>query len=248
MGLEQIKKNEAHLWYGQPDRISDPCLLRRYRELFTEDEREKIDQYHFAKDRHASLVTRAMVRCLLSRYVAVEPSDWRFRSNRYGRPEIAKPGHAGTLRFNIAHTKGMIVVLISKNREVGVDVECLSYLGPCLEIADRYFSPSEVETLRSLPSSEQALRFIEYWTLKESFIKARGMGLAIPLDEFSFRIEKKPRDKIDIRFAPSLEDNPARWQFSLDAIGEKHIVATAIERRSDERLQLLRREMVPLVD
>ena len=190
--------------------ISDPSLLQRYRELLTEDEREKVNRYHFAKDRHASLVTRAMVRSLLSRYVDVEPCDWRFRSNRYGRPEIAEPNHAGTLRFNIAHTKGMIVVLISKNREVGVDVECLPYRGPCLEIANHYFSPSEVEALRSLPSSKHALRFVEYWTLKESFIKARGMGLAIPLDEFSFFIEKKPRLKIDIRFARSLEDSPAR--------------------------------------
>jgi 4'-phosphopantetheinyl transferase len=214
--------------------MSDPRLLRRYRELIAEDEQERIDQYRFAKDRLVSLVAWGMVRCLLSRYAAVEPSDWRFRSNRYGRPEIAKPGHAGTLRFNIAHTEGMIVILISEGREVGVDVESLPYLGPCLEIADRHFSPSEAEQLRSLPSSEQTLRFIEFWTLKESFVKARGMGLALPLDEVSFRIERRPRS--------------ARWQFNLYAIGEKHVAATTIERHSTERLQLLRREMVAAVD
>ena len=140
MGTEEIRENEAHLWYGRPDDISDSILLRRFRELLSEDEREKFERYHFAEDRHSSLITRAMIRCLLSRYAAVEPSDWQDRTNTYGRPEIAKPSHAGKLRFNIAHTKGIIVILICKNRNVGIDVERYPYLGPYQEIADRFFS------------------------------------------------------------------------------------------------------------
>lgn len=248
MALERISENEAHLWYGQPDSVSDPGVLRRYRTLLSADECEKLDRYRFAKDRHVGLLTRAMVRCLLSRYVDVAPSRWRFRTNRYGRPEIATPKRASTLRFNVSHTTGMIVVLISKNRDVGVDVEGLPYLGPCLEIADRFFSPAEVTALRSLPAPEQPLRFIEHWVLKESFIKARGMGLSLPLEDFSFRIPRRPEENIEIRFDPSLEDDPERWQFSLEAIGDKHVVATAIERRLDEKIQLVRREALPLVD
>jgi 4'-phosphopantetheinyl transferase len=243
-GLEQIKKDEAHLWYGRADSTVDPRLLHRYRKILSEDEREKVDRYHFPEDRHAGLLTRAMVRCLLSRYVAVEPSRWKFRTNRYCRPEIAEPKLSSTLRFSVAHTDAVIVVLISKNRDVGVDVECLPYDGPCLQVADQFFSPIEVSTLRSLRSSERALRFIQYWTLKESFIKARGVGLAAPLDEFSFSIEEAPTKRTEIRLDPSLEDDPERWQFNLDDIGEEYIVATAIERRRDEKIHLVRREVL----
>ena len=133
---------------------------------------------------------------------------------------------------------------LSKNRDVGVDVECLPYDGPCLQVADQFYSPIEVSTLRSLRSSERALRFIQYWTLKESFIKARGVGLAAPLDEFSFSIEEAPTKRTEIRLDPSLEDDPERWQFNLDDIGEEYIVATAIERRRDEKIHLVRREVL----
>ena len=248
MALEHIGDNEAHLWYGHPDRVSDPGVLRRYRALLSDDERERLDRYHFPKDRHIGLLTRAMVRCLLSRYCDVAPSRWRFRTNRYGRPEIATPERARSLRFNVAHTTGMVVILISRNREVGVDVEGLPYLGPCLEIADRFFSPAEVTALRALPAPKQPSRFIEHWVLKESFIKARGMGLSLPLADFSFGITGRLDEDIEIRFDSSLEDDPERWQFSLEALGDKHVVATAIERRRDDSIQLVRREALPLDD
>jgi 4'-phosphopantetheinyl transferase len=248
MGLEQLKDNEAHLWWAQPDRVADPCLLRRYRDLLSDEERERIERYHFPKDRHAGLITRAMVRCLLSRYVAVEPSRWRFRANQHGRPEIAEPSIASALRFSIAHTDGMIVVLISKNRDVGVDVECLPYRGPCLEIAERFFSPTEISILRSLDASDRPSEFIKYWTLKESYIKARGTGLSTSLTDFFFRVQENTNGKTGIFLVPPSDDVPERWQFSLDFLGPQFLVATAIERHDAERLNIVRNEISSLSD
>lgn len=244
MGLEPIKTDEAHLWYGRADRAVDPRVLHRYRTLLSQDERQKLDRYRFAKDRDTGLLTRVMVRCLLSRYCTVEPSGWRFQTNPYGRPEIAMPKRARALRFSVAHTRGMIVVFISKNREIGADVESVPYDGPSLQVADRLFSPFEVSDLRSLPARERAARFIQYWTLKEAFLKARGVGLSAPLDEFSFSLDEAPTDGIEIRFDPSFGDDPERWQFDLHDIGEDHLVATAIERRGHERIRLVRREVL----
>ena len=243
MQLERIEANEAHLWYGRPEEISDPGLLRRLEGLLGEDERTRIGRYRFAKDRHVGLVTWGLLRCLLSRYAAIAPADWRFRSNPHGRPEIATPGHAAALRFNIAHTEGMIVVLVAEGREVGVDVESLPYEGPCLEIAHRYFSNSEVAALRSLPPSQRSLRFIELWTLKESFLKALGTGLSIPLDAVSFHLETGPGGAVDASFACPLEDNAGRWWFDLDTIGERHVVSTTVERRRGKGPRLRRREL-----
>jgi len=248
MAPRGIKQDEVHLWIGRPDSISDPRLLRHFRKLLSQDERERLDRYHFAEDRHAGLLTRAMVRCLLSRYAAVTPSHWRFQTNQYGRPEIAEPEFANALRFNVAHTKGMIVVLISKEREVGVDVECLPYHGPCLQLASRFFSAAEVSVLRSLTPAERSLRFIQYWTLKEAFLKARGMGLAAPLNQFAFDIGEDSTKNIEINFDPSLTEDPERWHFRLDTIGENHVVATAIERNFDERIKTLHREMFSVMD
>jgi 4'-phosphopantetheinyl transferase len=142
----------------------------------------------------------------------------------------------------------MIVVLISKNRAVGIDVECLPYRGPCLDIAERFFSPTEVSTLHSLPSSYQPSEFIKYWTLKESYVKARGTGLSISLGDFFFQIHENPKGRIDVCFAPALNDHSERWQFDLHSIGDQYVVATAIERHSAEILYVLRCEMPSLLD
>ena len=211
MQLENFKENEAHVWYAEVDSVSGPGVLRSCEEILSKEEREKAYRYHFSSDQHTALITRAMIRSLLSHYVSVEPSQWRFGFNQYGRPEIAKPEKANNLRFNIAHTSGFIAIVISKNREVGIDVERLPYIGPYIEIASRFFAPSEISMLGCLPPSEQAVRFIEYWTLKESFVKARGMGLVIPLDEFSFQYVETSGKKIEANFSPSLNDSPERW-------------------------------------
>lgn len=238
----RIEDNEAHLWYGQADTVSAPDLLRRYMEILSDEEQEALERHRFSRDRHAELVRRVMVRYLLSRYVAVEPSCWRFRTNNYGRPEIAEPHLGDVLRFSVSHTEGLIVVLISKRRGVGVDVERLPCAGCYMQIANDFFSPAEASHLGSLDPSTRALRFLQLWTLKESYLKARGVGLTAPLDQVSFAIEPSPTRRIEFHVDASLEDDPRRWQFDLEGVGEEYIVATAVERSRDERVLLLTRE------
>ena len=172
---------------------------------------------------------------------------WRFAANEYGRPAIVEPEEARGLSFNLSHTRGLIVCLVARGREVGVDVENRERNGELLKIAHRYFSPSEVEALRALPARDQHERFFVYWTLKESYIKARGMGLAIPLAQFSFEVDE-PKRGIRISFDPRLEDDPARWQFTMLSYGKRHPIAASISSRGDRPARLVVRETVPLVD
>ena len=65
-----------------------------------------MSRFRFEKDRHTSLVTRALVRTVLSRYADVSPGDWRFVANEYGSPEIDEPSEERCLRFNLSHTEG----------------------------------------------------------------------------------------------------------------------------------------------
>ncbi len=245
MELETPLDTEAHLWIARPGEIRDPELLLGYDALLTNDEREKVARFRFEKDRHTSLVTRALVRTVLSRYADVSPGDWRFVANEYGKPEISEPREKRSLRFNLSHTEGLVVCLVGRDRELGVDVEDRTRGGDLLDVADRFFSPFEVKALRTLPPEERMDRFFLYWTLKESYIKARGMGLAISLAAFSFDLDS-PGSGIRILFDPSLEDDPGRWQFSAMGYGRRHAIAVgmALKRRRDVKIVL--REAVPL--
>jgi 4'-phosphopantetheinyl transferase len=238
-------ETEAHLWIARPPLIRDPDLILAYDALLTADERAKVARYRFEKDRHTSLVTRALVRTVLSRYAAVPPGVWRFVANQYGRPEIAEPREARALRFNLSHTEGLVVCLVSRDREVGVDVEDRARGGDLLDVADRFFSPFEVKALRAVPPEAQMDRFFLYWTLKESYIKARGMGLALSLSAFSFDLDS-PGSGVRVLFDPSLEDDPARWQFTAMSYGRRHAIAAGVERSREFDVRIVLRETVPL--
>lgn len=250
MDIDRLPEGEAHLWIVRPEEIRDPALLRRYRSLLSEDERRKCARYRFEKDHHTCLVTRALLRTTLSRYVDVPADAWRFVTNDYGCPAIDEPREARFLRFNLSHTPGLVVCLVARGRDLGVDVEDRTRRGSLLEVADRFFSPFEVTALRGLPPEQQLDRFFLYWTLKESYIKARGMGLAIPLAQFSFELDRDVAVEhgIQARFDPRLEDDPERWQFTVLSYGRRHAIASSLRRRGagEAELRLRLREVVPL--
>jgi len=241
-----ISERNIDLWLAFYHEMADPRQLANMRELLTGDERRQEPRFYFEDDRRRYLVTRAMVRTVLSRYAAVAPSDWVFAANAYGRPEIANrhPDAAG-LCFNISHSRGLIALAVSRHRIVGVDVENLATREVSIGIADRFFSPLEVAELAGIPPERQQDRFFEYWTFKESYIKARGMGLSLPLDKFSFRFphERAVRIAID----PELNDDPGRWIFSQYRPTPEFLLALCVERLDGAAPLLTARKTVPTV-
>jgi 4'-phosphopantetheinyl transferase len=241
-----LGRDEAHLWVTEPEEIEDRNLLLAYERLMTEEERKRRDRFRFEKDRHRYLVTRALVRTVLSKYARVSPASWRFVANEHGRPEIAEPRQVTSLKFNLSHTNQVITCLVAKTRDVGIDVENRERRGRLLDVARRFFSRYEVETLYSLPDPDRLDRFFMYWTLKESYIKAKGLGLSIPLSQFSFDFDSP--QGISIFFDPRLQDEPSHWQFWLFSYGPKHLIASSVQREPGETISLTLRKTVPLQD
>jgi 4'-phosphopantetheinyl transferase len=220
------------------------ALEPSYREIITPDENERMARFVFERDRRQFLITRALVRTMLSRYAAVAPKDWRFITNHFGRPEVLdRPVGVADLRFNLSHTDGLIVCAVTVGREVGVDVENLTR-EVTHDIPGRFFAPREVADLRALPVSDQPRVFFDYWTLKEAYIKARGMGLSLPLSDFAFCL--RPPAVPTITFEPALEDDPATWQFHQASPTPAHRLGLAV-RRTGQDLPIRFREVVPRV-
>ena len=243
--LEAGRSSAIHLWCSFYSELEDEALLREYRTLLTESERQQELRFHFARDRRRYLVTRALVRTVLSRYADVAPAEWTFAVNDYGRPLIANAAAAARqISFNVSHTDSLIILAVAQKHEIGVDVENTRVRAACIDIADRFFAPAEVSALHALPEARQHDRFFEYWTLKESYIKARSMGLSIPLDHFSFDLLE---DDIGLSIHPDQGDRPERWRFWQLEIGPGYLGALCAERVSQEVPSLVVRKMVPLI-
>jgi 4'-phosphopantetheinyl transferase len=177
----------------------------------------------------------------------VAPQDWRFVEDAHGKPQIVNEDSAARrISFNISHTRSLVVLGITCERALGVDTEDVHARNAELGIADHYFAADEVAQLRATPRESQQARFFEYWTLKESYIKARGLGLSLPLEQFAFDLSR-PRG-VRIGFHPPLIDDPARWSFSLWRARGDHYVAICIEHAGRQAPQLSFTKIVPLRD
>lgn len=232
------------VWLVCYDEIADPRLHAEYRALLTDEERGRELNFYFPDDRKCYLVTRALVRLVLSKYLAVAPADWRFDKNSYGRPRIANFGECG-LRFSISHTRGLIALGVTQHRELGVDTENVRTRPMPFEIANRFLARAEIEELSTLPPERRQDRFFEYWTFKESYIKARGMGLSIPLGQFSFHYPGEHTVRIAID--PQLEDTAERWAFWQFRPTAEHLLAVCVEQRNDPLPSLTIRRTIPLL-
>jgi 4'-phosphopantetheinyl transferase len=231
------------LWYYFYEGVGNADLLAAHEALMTPDERERHRSFHFERDRRLFLAARALLRTVLSSYATVAPTDWVFAAGKHGKLRVAYPAVTPRLHFNLANTPGLVVCVVSVAHEsVGVDAERTDREAETVGLAERYFSPLEVRALRALPDTEQPRRFFAYWTLKESYIKARGLGLALPLDRFSFFLDE---GAISIAFDPGLADDPARWCFTLLDAPPRHMIAVGADT-GGAALSLRAAHVVPL--
>jgi 4'-phosphopantetheinyl transferase len=244
MTAGEITAGEVHLWYAFSGRAERTELLESYRSILSADELRRHDRFVFDRDRRRFLISHALVRGVLSSYAAVEPEAWRFVSNEHGKPEIESPRGGPQLRFNLSHTDGLSACAVTLERDVGVDVEMTRRTVSDLEIARRSFAPSEQEELERLPEERRRERFFDYWTLKEAYVKARGTGMSLPLDEFAFRLP--PGEPPAVRFVGGIDDDPRRWRFFQDRPGPHHRTAVAVRCAAGDEIELWIRETVPL--
>lgn len=227
-----LSAREVHVWYVLSDDVSNARVLSRYAAMMSPEERARHDRFVFAKHRHQFVVTRGVVRTLLGRYLAIEPAACAFVANHYGRPAVV-PGPSGRrVEFNVSHTNGLVACAIARVPEVGVDVEDIGRALPGCDIAARYFSATEARTLSDMPHAARTSRFFDYWTLKEAYIKARGMGLSLPLNGFSMHLDDGGPPRIS--FAATIDDDSSSWQFAQFDPTPTHRLAVAVRRHGPD--------------
>ena len=204
-----LSTDEVHVWYVVPERAST-LELQRYDGLLSLEERERNLRFASVDARNRDLVSRALVRTTLSRYTDIDARTWSFRKGQYGRPELAGPVGHPPLRFSLSHAVGLVALAITREADVGLDVEHRNSRAFDINLARKYFASAEVADLESLPADEQPGAFLEYWTLKEAYLKATGAGLSQALDSFAMRRTRPPT----MQFAGPQEGDASEWHFS----------------------------------
>lgn len=144
------------------------------------DERARADRFRFAEHRRRFIVAHAAVRSILATRIGFHPKDIQFAKGSHGKPFLV--GRDFPV-YSLSHSHGMALCAVVESGELGIDVEWCREL-PHADLARRFFSTEEAVALELLPEVERQEGFFHCWTSKEAYIKAKGLGLSLPLDSF----------------------------------------------------------------
>jgi len=223
MTKDTTEPDRIDLWYARLDDFTSQDQAASLR-LLSGPERRRHDAFKVQDARLQYLAGRGLVRTTLSRYRDIAPEQWRFLANRQDRPFIDPQLGIAELHFNLSHTQGLVVCAVGAIEEVGVDVERRDRDAGLDELAPVVLAPVELARFAKLPHEAQPEFFFAHWTLKEAYVKARGMGLSLPVNEICLDITGASPAMC---FTGAIDDDASRWRlWTLRPTGQ-HLVGVA---------------------
>lgn len=181
LGLDVV-----HVWRATLDRPA--AQLERFSASLSDGERVRAGRLLLPVHRNAFVAARGILRELLAGYLGEDAPRLRFVYGPYGKPAL-DPTLGGDLTFNVSHSHGLALVAVARQRRLGIDVERIRAERDWSRIAERFFAPEEVATLRRLLPQQRERAFFVCWTRKEAFLKATGEGIRRSLRSFEVSLE-----------------------------------------------------------
>ena len=220
-----LGSNEVHVWRASLD--EPPPHISGFLHTLAADERKRAERFHFQRDREQFITAHGVLRAILGLYLNRAPESLSFRYSSHGKPALACESGGDALRFNMSHSHGVALYAIARDHEIGIDVEFIRCDLEAEQIAERFFSRGEIATLRALPLSLRKCAFFLCWTRKEAYIKARGEGLSIPLDQFD--VSLIPGEPAALLSTRPDADEALRWSLQELTLASGYVAAVAVE-------------------
>jgi len=221
-------ENTLDLWLAFPEDLAAAGAREACEAILSAEELERARRFRFERHQREFIAEHTLGRMALSRHACLSPEAWRFPTNEYGKP-AAEP-ECG-LRFNLSDSDDLVVCLVARKREVGVDIEVREQAEGIVGVARKAFSAREREQLEALDGEAKLERALALWTLKEAYTKARGMGMALPLREISFVFGGAAGVELAVS-GPEVDEAPERWRFCLLNYAG-HRIAIVAERNAE---------------
>jgi 4'-phosphopantetheinyl transferase len=221
----ELPYNEVHIWQADLDAMDWP--ENRSLGLLSQDEYERAGRFRFARDRNRFMTGRQLLRILLSAYLKTDLMGVSFHYSPNGKPSLGNGHDASEIKFNVSHSDRMALFGFVRRRELGVDIERIERDVGIREIAGRFFSYAEQQAFEQVPAELKQETFFRCWTRKEAFVKAKGNGLSLPLDQFDVSLLPKQSAEL-LRTWPDPEERDRWSMWDLD-VGPGYAGALVVE-------------------
>lgn len=177
-----LSKKEVHIWRADLD--LQIISIQKFHQTLSTDERARAERFRFEQDRKRFVIGRGILRIIIGRYLNIEPSRLEFCYGKSGKPTLANTFGKETILFNMSDSGRLALYGFTRNHEIGVDIEHIRDIPEMEQIAERFFSDGENAVFHALPNGKKKEAFFNCWTRKEAFIKAKGQGLKLGLNQF----------------------------------------------------------------
>ncbi len=189
IGSLTISDGEIHVWRVALEARSS--VERHLRQLLSTDEQARLVRFRSSNDKRRFAVRRGTLRMVLSAYMGVPGAELCFTHGKNGKPKIEQPPDRVVLYFNTSSSDNLALIAVSGQLPLGIDVEFMRPIDEIHDIAARFFSRHERDSLVDLPRELHLRGFYRIWTSKEAIVKADGTGLSMPLDSFVVRSDPR---------------------------------------------------------
>ena len=206
----EIQPQEVHIWRRSLD--VPPEELDHLRSLLSPDEVARAQRRIDPRSGDRVVTSRGHLRHILGALTATDPHALEFEYGPHGKPSLK--GFASSLEFNVSHSGPWVLYAVARDLPLGIDIERIRDRLDFERLAQRFFSPSEVVDLMRVPIEQRRVAFFNGWTRKEAFIKVKGVGLALPLNQFDVTLA--PGD--DPSLLATRPDASDRDRFHLQAL------------------------------
>jgi len=223
-----LRDDEVHVWWAALD--IEASHLRSLQQTLAEEEQARAERFYVPRDRACFIAARGLLRTILGRYLGVAPGGLRFSYNPFGKPALAAAPGQAALRFNLSHSHGLAVYAVTRNREVGVDLERVRADFAWEPLLEQALSAREQAVLRALPTPLKQAAFFAGWTRKEAYLKARGEGLRLPLPQIE--VSLAPGEPATLLSSAGDLAEARRWSLWELRPGPGYAAALAVEGHS----------------
>ena len=182
--MKPLATGEVHVWTAR--RVCEPGDLKSHEQILDATERNHAHRFRFPQHRERYIFAHGIMRRILASYLQSAPQQIIFERNEFGKPHLCDTQSA--LTFNLSKSEDLVVLAITMNHSIGVDIERIGDETGIDAIARYYFTERERLLLEAAPEEQRDRMFHTFWTRKEAYVKAVGEGLSVDLTSFDVAI------------------------------------------------------------
>ena len=187
--LSELKNHDVHVWMFHLN--TTPPGIKRFYPVLSTDEKERSERFVHFMHRKRFIASHGFMRHVLSQYVSSSPENIEFGKGDNGKPFI-KSANSLNIHFNMSHSNHFAMLAVSRNMEVGMDVEYMDRKNQWQKLIKRFFTEPEQQAIFSLPADQQQQAFFQVWTRKEAHMKVTGHGLHLVPTQFTVTVPPTP--------------------------------------------------------